>query len=289
MAKARTTGKKLKTKRRVQPERNIKVLKEMDALLSKKKKKLLEKEVKKPPKETKISKKKKKVKREKAEAKVKKNLEKLQGELGDLAKQPDLGEGDGEGGEIILSTFSKDFEELRAKVSPDNDQLRPDQMSAQFSRAALSMILQLLPIAEHNYRLTKKDQAAYVISSLVNQARDLNNDVKMSEDLHGQAVEIARLTDATFTRVADLLLQERYALQTRLKAFIHPSKKASVDKEIDALITSVSKACDGLKGILNLQVSGYIHGDPNYINPTATVQSSSPPPPKKTARKRTSS
>ena len=284
---AKATGKKLKTKRRVQPTRNIKVLKEMDALLAHKKKKLLEKESKLAPKETKTSKKKKLEKRLKAEAKVKKNLEKLEGELGGLVTQPDIDQE--EGGEIILSTFSQDFEELRSKVSPDNDQFRPDQMSAQFSRAALSMILQLLPIAEHNYRLTKKDQAAYVISSLVNQARDLNNDVKMSEDLHGQTVEITRLTDVTFTRIADLLLQERYALQTRLKAFVPTSKKASVDKEIDAMITSLSKACDGLKGVLNLQVSGYILGDPNYINPTATAQSSSTPTTTKTARKRTAS
>lgn len=266
--------------------KELDALKEMDKRLAKKSKvrKKLDVDT------TKKRKLKTKVKAKTKDKKLsKKNQEKLNQELERFADQMlDMGDydSDSEDYKEHISKFEEDFQTLREMVSPENDLLRVDQSSALFYRASLAMVLDLLPLAEKNYRESRKESAAYALNALINQGRDLNNDVKMSEDTAGQVLVLQQLVQTNFTRLADLLLKERHAFAMKVESLLKSnSDKKEIKSNFDATIKTFVKGANSLQDLLNLQISGYLHGDPSYLNPMFNSDNNNLSKPKKRKRK----
>jgi len=197
----------------------------------------------------------------------------------------DIEDGDGPVGPdveaMVNSTFHKDFDKLRTMLSPDNVELRVDQAAPLLFRAALAMILDLLPIAEHKYRKSRQESAAYALTAMINQARDLTNDVRLSEDTEGRAVVLGQIINMNFVRIAELLLNEKYALQRKLEAVITDATvRRAFKAELDKMVLSYTKGLKDIQGLLTDQSRGYLLGDANYLNPSA------PEPAKKRKRKK---
>lgn len=243
------------------PELNA--LKEMDKRLKKKK----------PTKRVEVddTAKIKSKKREKSKTKKDvsgKKREKIQAKLEELADEVLDLEEDSEEKEELISSFEQDFSKLREMLSPENEMLRIDQASALFYRASLAMIMDLMPIAEDTYRKSKKESAAYALNALLNQARDLNSDVKMNEDVNGQVLIMNTLIHTNFTRIADLMLRERHSFSTKIDTLISkPAVRKSIKSELDSTIKSFIKGTNSLQKLLTMQIEAYLQGDPNYINP----------------------
>jgi hypothetical protein len=171
------------------------------------------------------------------------------------------------------SIFKQDFDKLRASLSPDNgDNLRIDQVSASFFRASLAMIMELMPIAEKAYRKTQKESAAYALTALMNQARDLTNDVRRSEDAEGQALQLKSVVDTTFKSVAQLLLQEKFALQTKVDAITNdPRVRKAIRAEMDATILSFTIGLREHSNLLSARIRSFLLGEANYMKPGEEV------------------
>jgi type VI protein secretion system component VasK len=200
-----------------------------------------------------------------------KNIEKLSRVKHEFEEA--LESGDDDATIQALSTFRNDFTKLREQMNPDaHDSFRVENSSYLFYRANLGMIMDILPLAEEAYRSSKKESAAYAMAALINLGRDLHNDLKMNEDVDGKAVVMTTLITQGFMRVADLLLREQHELLKRITAIvIKPSLTRSIKAEINTSIVSIAKAMDSTSQLLGMQMSEYMRGNPNYLNPHVTT------------------
>lgn len=175
---------------------------------------------------------------------------------------------DGEEEESAESVFTKDYTKIKKLLDPDNPNLRIDQVSIAFFRAALATILDLLPIAERAYRKSQKESAAYALTALINQARDLTSDVKMGDDVEGQAILIKKIVDMSYVGVAEMLLQEKFALQAKLDTLSSsPSVRKAMRQELDDMVRSFIKGMRAHSDLTSTRVKAFLQGDPNYMNP----------------------
>lgn len=181
----------------------------------------------------------------------------------------------------LVSTFQRDFAKTLDEIK-NSDDLRVDAASASYYRAALSMVMDLIPVAEDSYRKTQKEGANYALQALVNQGRDLMNDVKLSEDLEGRLFTIKSLIQNTFERVAGLMMNHKYELQRSIDGITsNPSLRRAMRSEADKMAVMYSKGLEECKIFLNLQLSMYLSGDPNYLNPHAGNEDEDAPKKKK--------
>lgn len=165
----------------------------------------------------------------------------------------------------VKSVFKRSFQDIKKKLESDGD-IPIEETATAYYRTSLALIQDLMPIAEENYRKTGKEGAAYVINVLINQARDLNNDLKLAEDIEGRLSVIQTLVHSIFVRVAELLLREKYAMHNTIDGVTSNSTlRKALRKELDGMIMSYAKGLSSFENILNMQVRAYLSGDPNYL------------------------
>lgn len=172
----------------------------------------------------------------------------------------------------LESVFLRDYGKIKKMLDPDNATFRIDQVTSSFFRASLSTILDLLPIAEIAYRKHQKESAAYALTALINQARDLTNDVKMGDDVDGQIMMMQQLVKQSYRGLLQLFLQEKYALQEKLMPLsTSPGVRRAMRDEVDAMVRSFGKAMTEYETLTADRISAFMAGDPNYMNPRVQV------------------
>lgn len=195
--------------------------------------------------------------------KKKKKISKLSEKLKDKLKDVEEGE------EIQPSVFQDAFAELRRTLTTDNEEISLDLSTPAFLRASLLMLTDLIPIAEAAYRKSRQQSAAYALSTLVNQVRDINNDLKVSEDIESKALAMRRMVDSTFVSLAQLIMQEKFAFQERVNNATNDTRMRKVIRsEADTMLKSMGHALTEHSTLLSDRVRAYLMGNPNYMNPS---------------------
>lgn len=185
-----------------------------------------------------------------------------------------------EGGDLddaavqALSKFRNDFNALREVMDPSqSENFRLDKAAGLFSRASLGMILDLIPHAEEAYRTTKKESAAYALVALLNQARELQGDVKVNDDTEGKIRAIQSIYSNAFSLMADALLRENHELISNISNEINkPAHVRIVRNGTKQMLLSLGKYVDELRKRTSLQMAAYIEGDPDYLNAGKKVE-----------------
>jgi hypothetical protein len=108
-------------------------------------------------------------------------------------------------------------------------------------RGLLDMVLDLIPIAERNYRQYKQDRASYALNTLVNQAREIGNDMRTLADFNNQAERIVEMARRQFTLIAQAMVDEAYRLKKEIRDDLPPKKVEKINKRIDALVHGQGK------------------------------------------------
>ena len=196
-------------------------------------------------------------KREKS-AKVNKLAKKVEQSLEDIEDGEDIPE----------SVFKKAFAELRKTLGTENTDISVDIASSAFQRSSLLMLTDLVPLAEEAYRKTKKESAAYALTALLNQIREVNNDLRVVEDVESKALNLRKVIDSSFLGVAQLILQEKYELQNKINALTNDSRiRKAVRSEIDSMVNSMAEGLQQHSNLCSDRIRAYLLGQSDYMNP----------------------
>lgn len=184
----------------------------------------------------------------------------------------------------VNSKFKKSFEKYKQQFDPENPDFRIDQAANSFNRSALDMLLDLIPLAEETVRKTQKEGASYALIALLKQIEELQNSIRMNDDIEGRISTLKSLIQATFVRIADMIIRSKFDMHKSIDNIISdPKKRKHLRTALDDMILAMGKPIEEYKERLQLQVGMYIAGDPAYLNPEAAQQDNTP---KKKRKKR---
>lgn len=194
------------------------------------------------------------------------SIEEIGGELAGMIEEEDGGE------KQPPSTFSKHFAAVKSQLDKGED-VPIEVQSEAFFRATRAMAIDLMPIAEGSYRKTQKEGAMYALVALANKVGELQNDLRMSEDIDGKVATINSLLYSNVVRVANMLVQEKYTLQNSIDGIVRDTaQRKALRKEIDETIMSFIAAMEEHRKLLEMQVRAFLSGEPNYLNPMAAAE-----------------
>ena len=143
--------------------------------------------------------------------------------------------------------FAKEFRRLRKQVGAGNEHFNAESTSAELLRALLAMVTDLIPVAERSFRSSGKENAAYALNALVNQARELDADLRLRKDFEGQALFIKdNILTPVFKAFVQQMLNEHQMLKSSIDSYVTNSKdrkklKVNVDDSTRALGTFIQE------------------------------------------------
>lgn len=157
--------------------------------------------------------------------------------------------------------FQKEFKKLRKRTGAANEHFNAEAVNRMMLRAMLTMVLDVIPIAEEAYRKTKKENAAYALNALLNQARELSLDLKLAKDTTGQVEFIERhVLTPVFTSFAQLLIQEMYALKATIDTEVPAKAGKRVKSKVDDMVRSLGQFQSGMIEKISSDIHGYLSG-----------------------------
>lgn len=177
-----------------------------------------------------------------------------------------------DGEDVSLSVFEDAFKELKKTLSAGNADINLDMSTPAFLRATLLTLTDLIPIAERTFRKTHKETSAYAFTALINQAREIQNDLRITEDLDSKLLIIHQIIDATIRGIAQSVMTEKFAFQSRFNTLTNDlTIRKAMRKETDAMVSELASTLESHKFLLSDRIRAFMNGNPNYMNPNAEV------------------
>lgn len=210
---------------------------------------------------------KKPVQDEKKKSSTKKTLDEAQEVVEDYMDSALLEEGDPK---KKSERFAKEFRRLRKQVGADNDHFNPEQVNTEMLRALLAMVVSLIPVAEANYRSSRKESAAYALNALINQAREVSTDLRMAKDYEGQALFIRdNILSPIFRAFTQNLLNEHQHLKNTIDTSISRDKEArKIKAELDDVTRSLGKFLSETITKSFADIDNYLQGNMQNLMPS---------------------
>jgi hypothetical protein len=148
------------------------------------------------------------------------------------------------------SLFKKRLKKIR-KVKKTNNY--DEKFNAAVLKSLLDMVLDLVPIAEQNYRRFRSDRPAYALNTYVNQGREIINDLRAIEDFQDRADKIKQIVRLHFTKMLENLVDELHRLRSNLLQSLHvddPTTQKAVAEALQSMLKSHSSfSNESLKAI----------------------------------------
>lgn len=158
----------------------------------------------------------------------------------------------------VGSTFGIRKKEIMDAVDSGN----LDHAVLQFQRQAYSTIVNLIPVAEKEYKKYKRDHQAYVLNALISQGRELAADLMASGD-RAQLASI--LTQEVIEPVFKSLLQHVMTEQLQLKAILGDKLKPQfipdASREMDASLRRLAEIMTELYKSTSSQINKKLLGE----------------------------
>lgn len=196
-------------------------------------------------------------------------LEGLEDDLRDTIDSIVTGE-DTEDAPDNVDRFAKEFRKMRKKVGASNDHFNAENVNQQMLRSMLAMVLDIIPLAERAYRKTRKENAAYALNALLEQAKNLSTDLRMAKDVEQQAEFIkGRVLNPVLMAFANMLVQETLAIKSSVDTHVSNRKEGKrVKLEIDRATLSLGKYLTEAITKMTSDIDSYLSGDMEKLMPT---------------------
>ena len=105
--------------------------------------------------------------------------------------------------------FGKEYRKLKKMIGSNNKNFQGDKAIVAMLRAMLTSTLKMIPTAEYQYHLYKNERAAYAYSALINQAREIANDIRNVQNLEQQVDKIMDdIVKPSFSLIVQHLVEE---------------------------------------------------------------------------------
>lgn len=183
---------------------------------------------------------------------------------------------DGEEGdeEQLSSIFEKAFSTLHADAANPDADYRSDQAAKNMQRASLALVLRMIPMAEVNYRHTKKRDDAYALLAFIDQARELSNELRMLNDADGQIDFIVnKIVKPLFLNGGQILLSEMLAIKNSIDTELRGEKTSKIIKRrVDESANSLGKFWAEMQQSIASQLDNYLRGGIQLDVPASVQQ-----------------
>lgn len=196
------------------------------------------------------------------------DLEELEGKQADLIKEL-VGDEGQDDGQAKSDRFAREFKKLRKKVGATNDHFNAESVNIEMLRAMLTMMLDIIPLAEQVFRKSKKESSAYALNALVNQARELSTDLRMSKDVEGQAAFIRdMIINPVFKMFAQQLIAETINIKNSIDTNVDNRKHAKrVKQDVDDMARALGKYLTESVMKLYADIDNYLAGNMQQLIP----------------------
>lgn len=169
----------------------------------------------------------------------------------------------------VKKVFERQFKQLRRDLDASNTTMNASHSSRLMTRAMLAMVVDLIPVAEQAYRESKKEQSAYALNALVNQARELATDLKMMQDVEGQAEFIRdKLITPIFMSMTQQILASMMSLKNTIDTELGnkaPKTSRRVKTEIDNNLRALGSFLEESNKKMGSDIERYLSGDPTLL------------------------
>lgn len=165
--------------------------------------------------------------------------------------------------ENIKSLFETAFGTLHESAADPNADFRSDEATKNMQRAAYALILSMIPVAEVNYRISRKQTDAYALNAFIDQARELAAELRMMSDADNQSSFISkRIITPLMLSAGQILLTEMAGLKQIVDTEVkdhHASK--IVKRAMDDASLSFGKFLAEMQMAFGTQIGAYLQGD----------------------------
>lgn len=174
-----------------------------------------------------------------------------------------------EEGQVKSDRFAKEFKKLRKKVGASNDHFNAENTNAEMLRAMLTMMLDIIPLAEQTFRKSKKESSAYALNALVNQARELSTDLRMAKDVEGQAAFIKdMIINPIFKVFAQQLITQMLNVKNTVDTHVsNPKRARKVKEHVDKMGRELGKFLTESVVKMHSDIDNYLAGNMNQLIP----------------------
>lgn len=178
-----------------------------------------------------------------------------------------------------FSRFEKEFQSLRDSAGSGNAQFDSDDLTARSYRAMLSMVLELVPVAEVKYRESRREQDAYALNALINQTVTLSGLLRGFTDQQDKASHIAqRIIAPAMVLLAQQLMVAMTTVQAAIDgAQLKPGQSKGIKDALAGMMRGYAGFLAQQSGVLADSVSSFLTG--------GSAQTALPAPGKKVAKK----
>lgn len=170
--------------------------------------------------------------------------------------------------EDIKSLFENAFGTLQETASDPNADFRTDEAAKNMQRAAYALVLSMIPVAEVNYRVSRKQTDAYALNAFIDQARELASELRMMSDADNQSSFISkRIITPLMLSAGQILLTEMAGLKQIVDTEVkdhHASK--IVKRAMDDASLSFGKFLAEMQMAFATQIGAYLQGDVTAFN-----------------------
>lgn len=182
----------------------------------------------------------------------------------------DHGEGfpGSDGIEAEVSIFEEEMEAIREMVSAKSDDFNAEAANKMLLRSMLMTVLDIIPIAERAFRATSKENAAYAVNALINQAREISTDLKMAGDVENQSRFIKEsIIDPMYKAIAQNMLQELLSLKSVIDTELSnkPKTAKTIKRSVDSTLRTIGMFMTQSSEKISSDIESYLAGDMSAI------------------------
>lgn len=163
-----------------------------------------------------------------------------------------------------ISVFENEMEVVRGLISNESVEYNAELANKMLLRSMLAMTLDIIPIAEKAFRQTTKENAAYAVNALINQAREIATDLKMMGDVENQAKFIREsIIIPMFTAQAQNMLHEMLSLKSVIDTELDKSPKTAkiVKRRVDDTLRTIANFMTQSSDKMTSDIESYLSGD----------------------------
>jgi hypothetical protein len=139
--------------------------------------------------------------------------------------------------ETVAAEFAEKYGKIKKMYGPEAEDFQQDKAAIALTRTLLTDTLEMIPIAKAIYKTYKSERAAYALNALVNQARELQNDIRNLQSLEQQVDYLKEtVVQPAMGSIVQNLNAEMFDLNRK---FALVCGKASVRKELRHLLDNM--------------------------------------------------
>lgn len=170
-----------------------------------------------------------------------------------------------------VSRFQKELKTVRKHISNTSEiELNTEKLNKMMLRSMLTMILDVIPLAEKAFRASAKENAAYALIALVKEAKEIHSELNMIGNVENQSEFIRNsIITPLFNSMAQLFIHEMLSLKASIDTEVgNPKAGKKVKKHVDEVMKSIGLFMTQSNEKISENIHSYLSGNMSEFSDT---------------------